>query len=157
MLAAGNGASPTVSDLVHLLFDQGCTVVVKMNPVLTYLRPAMERVFGRFVERNWVRFVDEANEVGQYLAHHPGIDRLHMTGSAATYDGLVWGFDEQAERRRAANTPVLAKPFTAELGGVNPLIVVPAPGQPPMCGDRPIGSCSPSCSTAVTSAGHPRC
>jgi acyl-CoA reductase-like NAD-dependent aldehyde dehydrogenase len=125
LLAAGNGASPTVSDLVHLLFDQGCTVAVKMNPVLAYLRPAMERVFSRFVERNWVRFVDEANEVGQYLAHHPGIDRLHMTGSAATYDGLVWGFDEQAERRRAADSPLLAKPFTAELGGVNPLIVVP--------------------------------
>ena len=48
-----------------------------------------------------------------------------MTGSAATYDAIVWGSDAHAEDRRANGTPLLDKPFTAELGGVAPLIVVP--------------------------------
>ena len=48
-----------------------------------------------------------------------------MTGSAATYDAIVWGTDEQAPTRKANNTPILAKPISAELGGVSPLIVVP--------------------------------
>ena len=125
LLAAGNVPSLTVTDLLHLLYGRGCVVAVKMNPVLAYLRPALERIFADFVDRGWVRFVDETPEAGAYLVHHPGIDRLHMTGSATTYDALVWGVDEYAEHRRAAGTPLLDKPFTAELGGVAPLIVVP--------------------------------
>jgi acyl-CoA reductase-like NAD-dependent aldehyde dehydrogenase len=44
---------------------------------------------------------------------------------AATYDALVWGTGPEAERRRASGQRLLDKPFTAELGGVNPLIVAP--------------------------------
>ena len=55
LLAAGNVANLTVSDLLYLLFHQGCVVAVKMNPVLAYLRPAMERLFAEFVEHGWVR------------------------------------------------------------------------------------------------------
>ena len=50
---------------------------------------------------------------------------MHLTGSAATYDALVWGTGLDAERRRASGQRLLDKPFTAELGGVNPLIVAP--------------------------------
>ena len=48
LLAAGNVPSLTVTDLLHLLFQQGCVVAVKMNPVLAYLRPTMERLFADF-------------------------------------------------------------------------------------------------------------
>ena len=112
-------------DVVNLLYAEGCVVALKMNPVNAYLRPFFERIFADFVDRGWLRLVDGGAEVGRYLAHHPGIDRIHMTGSAATYDALVWGVGDQAARNRAAGTPLLDKPFTAELGGVNPLIVVP--------------------------------
>jgi acyl-CoA reductase-like NAD-dependent aldehyde dehydrogenase len=125
LLAAGNVPSLTVSDLLHLLYGQGCVVAVKMNPVLAHLRPVMERLFADFTARGWVRFVDETPQAGAYLAHHPGVDRVHMTGSAATYDAIRWGSDGRAADRRAAGTPLLDKPFTAELGGVSPLIVVP--------------------------------
>ncbi len=37
----------------------------------------------------------------------------------------VWGTGPDAERRRASGQRLLDKPFTAELGGVNPLIVTP--------------------------------
>jgi acyl-CoA reductase-like NAD-dependent aldehyde dehydrogenase len=109
------------------MIARGCTVVVKLNPVNAYLRPFFERVFSDFVERGWLRFVDGGPEVGRYLAHHPGVDRVHMTGSATTYDALVWGMGHEAELNRATGRPVVDKPVTAELGGVSPMIVVPGP------------------------------
>ena len=98
---------------------------MKLNPVNAYLRPAFERVFVEFIDAGWLAVVEGGPEVGAHLAHHPDVDRVHMTGSATTYDGLVWGTGPEAERRRASGQRLLAKPFTAELGGVNPLIVAP--------------------------------
>ena len=126
LLAAGNVPSLLVTDLLHLLFEQGCVVAAKMNPVLAYLRPHMETLFGELIDRGWLRFVDEDPAVGGYLATHEYVDRIHMTGSAATYNTLMWGARDP-EAREPAHAPRLAKPFTAELGGVSPLIVVPGP------------------------------
>jgi hypothetical protein len=50
-----------------------------------------------------------------------------MTGSQSTYNALVWGTGEEGRQRREENTPLLDKPFTAELGGVGACIVVPGP------------------------------
>ena len=125
LLAAGDVASLPGMDAVHLLFQRGCVVVMKLNPVNAYLRPYLERVFVELIDAGWLQIVDGGADVGRYLAHHPGVDRIHMTGSAATYDALVWGVGPQAEENRAAGTRLLVKPFTAELGGVNPMIVVP--------------------------------
>ncbi len=127
VLGAGNAAFLPAVDVLHLMITRGCTVVIKLNPVNAYLRPFFERAFGDFVERGWLRFVDGGPEVGQYLAHHPGVDRVHMTGSAATYNALVWGTGDEAELNRATGRPLLDKPITAELGGVSPMIVVPGP------------------------------
>jgi acyl-CoA reductase-like NAD-dependent aldehyde dehydrogenase len=127
VLGAGNFACLPCTDAVHMLLAEGCTVALKLNPVNAYLRPYLARVFVDFVDRGWLRFVDESAQAGAYLARHPGIDRLHMTGSAATYDALVWGTGPEGARNKQAGTPVLDKPFTAELGGVNPVVVVPGP------------------------------
>lgn len=56
---------------------------------------------------------------------HPGVGRIHMTGSAATYAALVWGADRHQQARHAEGAPLLDKPFSTELGGVTPVIVVP--------------------------------
>ena len=98
---------------------------MKLNPVNAYLRPALERLFVEFIDAGWLAIVEGGPQVGAYLAHHPDVDRVHMTGSAATYDALVWGVGPEAERRRVSGQRLLDKPFTAELGGVNPLIVAP--------------------------------
>ena len=50
---------------------------------------------------------------------------VHITGSAATFDAIVWGTGAAATRRRRENRPLLKKPITAELGGVSPIIIVP--------------------------------
>ena len=127
LLAAGNFDCLPGMDALGLLLGHGCTVVMKLNPVNAHVRPALERVFVEFIDAGWLALVEGGPEVGAHLAHHPDVDRVHLTGSAATYDALVWGTGPDAEHRRASDRRLLVKPFTAELGGVNPLIVAPGP------------------------------
>ncbi|WP_240529739.1 aldehyde dehydrogenase family protein [Streptomyces mangrovisoli] len=127
VLGAGNVASLTATDILHKLYAEGQAVLAKMNPVNAYLRPHFERIFAEFIERGWVRFVDGGPAEGAYLTAHDDVDSLHVTGSDRTHDAIVWGTDEHAERRRAADTPLVDKPFTSELGGVSPCVVVPGP------------------------------
>ncbi|MGW7378737.1 aldehyde dehydrogenase family protein [Streptomyces sp. NPDC054794] len=127
VLGAGNVASITALDILHKLYAEGQVVVAKMNPVNAYLRPCFEQVFAEFVARGWVRFVDGGAAEGAYLTGHDGVDSLHVTGSDRTHDAIVWGTDEHAEQRRRDDRPLVDKPFTSELGGVSPCIVVPGP------------------------------
>jgi acyl-CoA reductase-like NAD-dependent aldehyde dehydrogenase len=125
VLGAGNVAAITALDILHMLYAEGHVVIAKMNPVNAYMRSHFEAIFVEFVDSGWVRFVDGGAEQGQYLTGHDGVDAVHVTGSAATHDAIVWGTDEEAALRRRDDEPLLAKPFTSELGGVSPCIVVP--------------------------------
>ncbi|HZA11801.1 aldehyde dehydrogenase family protein [Mycobacterium sp.] len=125
VLGAGNLGTITTLDIIDQLYARGNVCAVKLNAVNDYLGPFYENLFSEFVSRGWVRFVYGGADVGGYLARHPKVDTIHMTGSAATYDAIVWGTDDQAASRKANNTPILDKPITAELGGVSPFIVVP--------------------------------
>ncbi len=125
VLGAGNIAAITALDILHKLYAEGRVVIAKMNPVNAYLRPHLEQIFAEFTGRGWLRFADGGAAEGSYLAHHPDVDEVHVTGSAATHDALVWGTDQLAGQRRRDDNPLLAKPFTSELGGVSPCIVVP--------------------------------
>ncbi|WP_028805525.1 aldehyde dehydrogenase family protein [Streptomyces sp. 142MFCol3.1] len=127
VLGAGNVASITALDILHKLYAEGQVVLAKMNPVNAYLRPCFEQVFADFIGRGWVRFVDGGAAEGAYLTGHDGVDSLHVTGSDRTHDAIVWGTDEHAEQRRRDDRPLVDKPFTSELGGVSPCIVVPGP------------------------------
>ena len=123
-----------------------------MDPVNEYLGPFYEHIFSEFISRGWLRLLYGGADVGGYLAHHPKVDTIHMTGSAATYDAIVWGTDDQAASRKANNTPLLDKPITGELGGVSPFIVVPGDWGPATCGSKPNISPRPNSSTPATTA-----
>jgi acyl-CoA reductase-like NAD-dependent aldehyde dehydrogenase len=125
VLGAGNLGTITTLDVIHQLYVRGNVCAVKMNPVNDYLGPFYEKIFSEFISRGWLRFLYGGADVGGYLAHHRKVDSVHMTGSAATYDAVVWGTDDQAATRKASNAPILDKPISAELGGVSPFIVVP--------------------------------
>ncbi|MGW2086314.1 aldehyde dehydrogenase family protein [Streptomyces sp. NPDC001880] len=125
VLGGGNVASITALDVLHKLYTDGQVVVAKTHPVNAYLRPHLEQIFSEFVKRDWLRFVDGGEAEGAYLTTHPGVDSIHVTGSDRTHDAIVWGTDALAEQRRRENTPLVSKPFTSELGGVSPVIVVP--------------------------------
>ncbi|WP_328555698.1 MULTISPECIES: aldehyde dehydrogenase family protein [unclassified Streptomyces] len=127
VLGAGNVAAITALDILHKLYAEGQVVVAKMNPVNAYLRPHFEHVFAEFVTRGWVRFVDGGAAEGGHLAHHEGVDAIHVTGSDRTHDAIVWGTDEDAGRRRRDDRPLVTKPFSSELGGVSPCVVAPGP------------------------------
>ncbi|MER7725776.1 aldehyde dehydrogenase family protein [Streptomyces sp. NPDC096323] len=127
VLGAGNVAAITALDILHKLYAEGQVVIAKMNPVNAYVRPHFEYVFAEFIERGWLRFVDGGAAEGGYLAHHEGVDTIHVTGSERTHDAIVWGTDEGAEQRRRDDLPLTAKPLSSELGGVSPCIVTPGP------------------------------
>jgi acyl-CoA reductase-like NAD-dependent aldehyde dehydrogenase len=126
VLGAGNVASIAPLDALTMLVAHDVTVLLKLNPVNGYLRPIFERAFAPLVESGFLAFVEGDAELGARLANHPGVDRVHLTGSRRTYDALVWGPSEAEQReRRARGEPRLTKPVTAELGCVTPILVVP--------------------------------
>jgi aldehyde dehydrogenase (NAD(P)+) len=125
VLGAGNVSSIAPLDVLYKLFAGNRVVLLKPNPVNRPLQPLLERVFAPFVARGFVRICAGGGEVGEYLANHPGVDEVHLTGSAATHDAVVFGPGEAGASRRAGKLPLLEKPVSSELGGVSPTIVLP--------------------------------
>lgn len=125
VLGAGNIFSIAPLDTIYQLYAENRVAVLKLNPVTEPLLPVYRRVFAPLIGRGFVAIVTGGPEVGAALARHPDISAVHMTGSEATHDAIVWGTGEQGAAARAAGTPLLDKPITSELGGVSPVIVVP--------------------------------
>ncbi|MCP3973999.1 MAG: aldehyde dehydrogenase family protein [bacterium] len=127
ILGAGNISSIPLLDILTKMFSDGQVVIVKMNPVNDYLGPVFEEVCAELIDDGFIRFVYGGSDVGAYLTSHPGIDAMHITGSAHTYNTIVFGPGEEGDARRESNEPIITKPFTSELGGVGPTFVVPGP------------------------------
>ena len=128
VLGAGNVSGIPTKDALSKIFNEGKACVLKMNPVNAYLGPLLERAFAEAIRKGYLGVVYGGVEEGAYLAGHAGVDEVHLTGSEATYDNIVWGPPgPEREARKRDNRPVLTKPVTAELGGVAPVIVVPGP------------------------------
>jgi acyl-CoA reductase-like NAD-dependent aldehyde dehydrogenase len=130
VLGAGNVSLLGPCDILNKLICEGAVVVYKTHPVLDYLTPWLERAFGAFIRSGYLQIVRGGAAEGAYLAAHPLVDELHLTGSQRTHDAIVFGTGEEGERRRAAREPVNTRPFTSELGSVSPVIVVPGPWSP---------------------------
>ena len=128
VLGAGNVSSIPATDTISKVFQEGHAVLLKMNPVNDYLGPIFERLFARLIEAGYVRIIYGGAAVGKAAIEHPAIDEVHITGSIASHDAIVWGSDPaERERRRGQGDPVLNKPITSELGNVSPWIIVPGP------------------------------
>ncbi|MCC6551472.1 MAG: aldehyde dehydrogenase family protein [Polyangiaceae bacterium] len=126
VLGAGNVASIPPMDVLHALFVEGRVALLKMSPVNAYLGPILERALAPLVERGLLRIAYGGAEAGAYLAAHRAITDVHVTGSAATHDAIVWGPPgPERARRKAEGDPALKKPITSELGNVSPVIVAP--------------------------------
>ena len=128
VLGAGNLASIPAMDVITKMFNEKMVCLLKMNPVNAYLGPFIEEAFAEPIERGFLAVAYGGAAEGGYLARHPGIDEIHLTGSDATYDTLVWGpAGPEREARKARKAPLLEKPISAELGCVSPVLVVPGP------------------------------
>ena len=126
VLGAGNVNSIPAADVITKLFNEGKVCVLKMNPVNAYVGPLLEEAFADAVAAGFLAIVHGGADEGNYLAHHPAVDDVHVTGSDRTHDAIVWGppGTERAERM-ARGSPALQKPITSELGNITPVIVVP--------------------------------
>ena len=127
VLGGGNASMLPVCDTFHKLFVDLQVVLLKMNPVNAHLGPLIERGLRCLIERGFVAVVYGGAEVGNYVCNHPLVDELHMTGSDKTYEAVVFGGGPEGRRRKRERKPLNTKPFTAELGNVTPVIVVPGP------------------------------
>ncbi|MBS0023001.1 aldehyde dehydrogenase family protein [Microbacterium paraoxydans] len=132
VLGAGNVTSIPVLDVLYELLAHNRTALLKVNPTQDPLVPVYKRALAPLIEPGFLRIMRGGPAAGAYLTQHPGIAHVHITGSAATFDTIVWGPSSgegaaATKRRRRENRPLLKKPITAELGGVSPIIVVPGP------------------------------
>ncbi len=125
VMGAGNVASIAPLDIIHKLFNDGEVVVLKMNPVNEYLGEVFEDIFSDLIAEGYVRLIYGDGAVGAHLVTHDGIDTIHLTGSANTYNAIRYGAGEEGRINREQDAPINDKPISAELGGVNPTIVVP--------------------------------
>jgi hypothetical protein len=128
VLGAGNLTCIPAMDLVTKMFNEAKVCLLKVSPVNAYAGPLIETAFAEAIRRGFLAVVYGEADEGAYLAHHPGVDEVHLTGSQRTYDTLVWGPPGlERDVRKARGTRLLAKPVTAELGNVTPVLVVPGP------------------------------
>ncbi|MBD8011497.1 aldehyde dehydrogenase family protein [Microbacterium sp. Re1] len=125
VLGAGNVTAIPVLDVLYELLAHNRVALLKVNPTQDSLVAVYERALAPLIAPGFLRIVRGGAAVGSYLTAHRDLMHVHITGSAATFDAIVWGQQPQAAARRRENRPLLTKPITAELGGVSPIIVVP--------------------------------
>lgn len=127
VLGAGNIASIAPLDVFQKLFLENQVVILKMNPVNDYLTDVLRAALKPLIDCDALRIVKGDGAVGAWLTEHPLIEEMHITGSGATHDAIVWGTGDEGRANKAAGTPKNRKRITSELGAVCPTIVVPGP------------------------------
>ncbi|MEL6408565.1 MAG: hypothetical protein AAFR81_29630 [Chloroflexota bacterium] len=125
VLGAGNVSALVPGDFLHKIFVENHVVMLKMNPVNDYLGKWIQRAFAPLIQRGCLQIAYGGVHEGQYLVHHDLVDELHITGSDATHDAIVFGTGAEGERRKAERNPQVTKRFTSELGNISPMIIVP--------------------------------
>ena len=125
VLGAGNISALAATDVLYKLFAQDQVALLKLNPVNAYTGPLIAEGLGALVRAGFVRLAYGGPVEGGYLCQHPSVDEIHMTGSDKTFDAIVFGLGAEGAARKASGQPRLAKPVTAELGCVTPVIIVP--------------------------------
>ena len=127
VLGAGNASALVPEDFMHKLFVEGQVVALKMNPVNENLGPVFEEGYNALITAGFLQILYGGAQEGAYLTNHPAVDAIHMTGSDRTFDAIVFGSGAEGRQRKLNRQPVLTKPFSAELGNISPVIVVPGP------------------------------
>ncbi|MGH1352072.1 MAG: aldehyde dehydrogenase family protein [Methyloligellaceae bacterium] len=127
VLGAGNISAIAPLDCFHKLFIEHQVVILKMNPVNDYIADFLQVALKPLVELGALRIVMGDSEIGEFLCNHPDIEEIHITGSEAVHDIIVWGAGEEGRANKQARTPRNTRRITSELGAVCPTIVVPGP------------------------------
>jgi aldehyde dehydrogenase (NAD(P)+) len=125
VLGAGNITSIPPLDVLYEIVAHNRASLLKLNPIMQGMMAVYQAALRPLIEAGMLRIVQGGAAEGSYLTQHEGIGHVHITGSAATHDAIVWGTGAARSANKKAATPVLKKPITSELGGVSPIILVP--------------------------------
>lgn len=126
VLGAGNVSGIPAADMLTKLCVDNRAVLLKMNPVNECVGSVFERAFAPLVENDLLRIISGDAGIGAAAVEDERVDDIHITGSEATHDAIVWGpAGSDREDRKRRDEPVLDKPVGSELGNVTPWIVVP--------------------------------
>jgi acyl-CoA reductase-like NAD-dependent aldehyde dehydrogenase len=126
VLGAGNIDSILVFDLLDQMVRYNRVAILKFNPINAAIRGPLEQAFAPLIEAGFLGLADGDADTGAQLTLHPQVDHIHITGSNASFDAMVWGGDpDEARRRRKQNQPRIQAEVSAELGAVTPILVVP--------------------------------
>jgi aldehyde dehydrogenase (NAD(P)+) len=112
VLGAGNITSIGPLDSLYALVAEGAACVLKLHPLLDDLAAIVEEALAPLASEGCLAVVRGDAAAGAYLCGHPVVDRVHVTGSFATYERVVAEAGSE-------------KLVTGELGNVTPTIVVP--------------------------------
>ncbi len=121
VLGAGNQTPVAALDIIHVLVTTNKVVCCKMNPVNEVMGPYLRRAFKPLVDSGYLEFVYGGGKEGAAVCSHPLVSAVHLTGSEATYNAIVW----QGQTPKQGVEPPFTKPVDAELGCVTPYIIVP--------------------------------
>jgi acyl-CoA reductase-like NAD-dependent aldehyde dehydrogenase len=127
VLGAGNVAFLVIGDFLYQLFVERRVVALKLSPINDYLAPLLSEAFAALIKPGYLQIVHGDADEGHYLITHTLVDTVHMTGSDRTYDTIMFGSGPEGAMRKARGEPLFHKPFTAELGNITPVFVVPGP------------------------------
>ena len=126
VLGAGNFSSIPYLDVLYHLITRKSVILLKLNPVNEYLKPVFEKVFQNFIERGYIIVTTGNIDESRYMATHPGINHIHLTGSDKTYEDIVYGRELNLKEKKTKTLSKLNnKPITSELGNVTPIIIHP--------------------------------
>lgn len=126
VLGAGNISSIAPLDVLYKLFAENQVVILKMNPLNAALGPYLERAWRALIEAGYLAIVYGGADVGEFLCQHPHVESVHITGSQATHDLIVWGKTKAEQTENKQNqAPRLQKPITSELGNITPVVLIP--------------------------------
>ncbi len=112
VLGAGNITSIGPLDALYALVAEGATCLLKLHPLLDDLGAVVEDALAPLITEGYLAVARGDAATGAFLCAHPSVDRVHVTGSFATYE-------------RVAAEAGSAKCVTGELGNVTPTIVLP--------------------------------
>lgn len=126
ILGAGNVTGIVAADLLGKLFQDQHVALVKLHPLTDPLRPVLEQAFAPLINAGCLRMISGDAASGARAIKHNLVDAVHITGSVAAHESIVWGTDAaERTRRKQADDPLLTKPISSELGNVTPWIVLP--------------------------------
>ena len=126
VLGAGNFSSIPYLDVLYHLITRRSVILLKLNPVNEYLKPVFEKVFENFIERGYIIVSTGNVDESKYMAKHPGVNHIHLTGSDKTFEDIVYGRHLVDKERKLKSLPKSnSKTITSELGNVTPFIIHP--------------------------------